>query len=68
MRPLGPPVELPNGHEACGLCAELCAADACERGHWGLRWSSLRATSHVRGVQNCVPRTHANAGAVGEAP
>ena len=40
-RPLGPSVELPKGHEPCEGCAKFGAADACERGRWGLRWSSL---------------------------
>ena len=29
------------GHETCEGCADIGAVPACERSHWGLRWSSL---------------------------
>ena len=47
-RPLGPSVELPKGHETCEGCAEWVAGTR-GHGHWGLRWSSRRATKRCPG-------------------
>eukprot|EP00959_Pyramimonas_sp_CCMP1952_P141082 2952741-Pyramimonas_sp.AAC.1 len=70
MRPLGHSAELPEGHGTREGRAGLGAADARERGQWGIRWSSLRATQRVRGVPNRAQRAPANAanGAFGGAP
>ena len=40
--PLWPSMELPMGPRKCEGRAVLGKEDACDRGHWGLRWSSLR--------------------------
>ena len=52
--PLGPSVELPRGHEPCEECAEMVGAAACERCHWGLRWSSLGGHEPCEGCAEIV--------------
>eukprot|EP00959_Pyramimonas_sp_CCMP1952_P405017 8488426-Pyramimonas_sp.AAC.1 len=50
--PLGPSVELPMGPQN----AVLGGADACERCHWGLRYSSL--LGHGLGGADACKRRH----------
>ena len=38
------------GHETCEGCDELGGVGACECTHLSLRWSSLWATKHVKGM------------------
>ena len=49
----------PWGHEACAGRAAIGGGDACERRHWGLRWSSL--WGRVSGVPKWVWWCHASA-------
>eukprot|EP00959_Pyramimonas_sp_CCMP1952_P327484 6855591-Pyramimonas_sp.AAC.1 len=62
-QPLGPSVDLFSwGHEACEGCAEIGGGTACERSHWGLRWSSQWGHETREGCAEVGGGTHVDGG------
>ena len=55
-RPLGPSVELPMGPRS----AVLGRGDACDRGHWDIRWSSLWGHETCKECAKMGRHRHAN--------